>query len=193
MKKRNKSSKKIGQLFIELGLVKPKHIKEGLEYSAQWGKRLGISLVELGYMKEKDLVKGLAAFFSVKTMSLPNIRIPKNVLNCVSQLIVEKYQVLPVYFEGEKLIFATADPSNFDMIQNLEFVTGYGIEFVVAAASELRAAIDHYYLGKVRGTAPVISTADKITSKENLLNTIKGCLVENIITKDELISELIDL
>jgi len=39
----------------------------------------------------------------------------------------------------------------------------------------------------------VISTADKITSKENLLNTIKGCLVENIITKDELISELIDL
>jgi len=191
--KKKPPRKKIGQVLVELGLVTQQQVNDGLEYSGQWGKKIGVSLVALGHLKEEDLVTGLASFFSVEHISLEKCKIPKNILKTVSEAFVSQYQVLPVRFEGEKLVCATSDPSNFEIIQNLEFITGNPIRLVVTSETELKDAINHYYKGKPKLKPQKMKTSAGITSKEKLLSTIKGCLTENVISKDELISELIDL
>ena len=184
---------KIGQVFLKLGMVTKENLQEALEYSGEWGKKLGVSLVELGYLTEEELAKGLSSHFSVEKIIVSEIKIPIHILGTVSVEVVKKYHILPLYYKGEKLVFATSDPSNFEMIQNLEFITGNRVALVVATEAEIQHAIDHYYLGKPKKSVTKKEMQKKVSSREKLFDTIKDCLRHEVITKDELISELIDL
>ena len=67
--------KKIGQIFIEHGIIDEFQLRSALSNQRTSKKRLGEVLVELGYISENALMKILSKHFDVPSMSLDNIEI----------------------------------------------------------------------------------------------------------------------
>ena len=62
----------------------------------------------------------------------------------VSDSLVAKHQVLPLYKRGKRLFIAVTDPSNLAAIDEIKFNTGLNVDCVVVEADKLKAETDRY-------------------------------------------------
>src|SRR5262249_10954623 len=65
-----------------------------------------------------------------------------DVVRLVSDKLIAKHRVLPVYRRGKRLFLAVADPTNLHAIDEIKFQTSLGIEAVVVEDDKLQRAID---------------------------------------------------
>src|SRR5690348_12334660 len=63
----------------------------------------------------------------------------------ISEKIALKHQCLPLKIEGKKLVMAMANPADYDAIQDVQFVSGFTVQPVVATRSEIVDGIQEMY------------------------------------------------
>ena len=78
------------------------------------------------------------------------------------QLAVDM-MVLPLSQEGDRLWLAMAEPSNFQVINDLQFITGFFIEPVLANEADIRYQINQLY-----GKAKIENIASQFLVDENI-------------------------
>jgi len=79
-------------------------------------------------------------------------------VNSVPEALARRHGVLPIHFDGERLVVAIADPSNVIAIDDLRTVTGRDLKLVLAEA----AAIDDIWMkmsGLDQSTAALLEEA----------------------------------
>ena len=76
--------------------------------------------------------------------------IDPNAATLLSSDLTRKYTVLPITIQDDELVVAMADPANIFAIDDLRIVTGYEIRPVVAAESDLVAAIERFAADRSR-------------------------------------------
>lgn len=134
-----KASPRLGVMLLEAGLISEDQLQSALE--SQNGRSLGRVLVELGFVSEGDIAKTLADKMHLEYVDLAGADIDPHAATLVSEDIANKYNLLPIGFEDDKLIVAMSDPANIFAIDDLRIVTGREIIPVVARESELAAAL----------------------------------------------------
>jgi len=134
--------KRLGKILIEAGLITEEQLQQALE--SQDGKTLGRTLVDLGFITEADIAATLAKRMNLPFVDVGNYEINPSAATIISEDMARRYTILPIDFEGEKLVVAMADPANIFAIDDLRIVTGYDIKTVVATESDLLAAINQY-------------------------------------------------
>jgi hypothetical protein len=143
---------KIGQYFIENGLIDEFQLKSALGYQARWGKKLGQCLIELGFISESKLAKALSQVHRLQTIDLDRAQLSAEVLNQLPRKVVLQYNVVPVQLRTEghkkKLLLATADPSDIRAVDEIGFLTGHAIGLLIATYSAIERAIRRHYLGE---------------------------------------------
>ncbi|HAW59879.1 MAG TPA: type II secretion system protein GspE, partial [Actinobacteria bacterium] len=132
--------KRLGKILIEAGLITEEQLQQALE--SQDGKTLGRTLVDLGFITEADIAATLAKRMNLPFVDVGNYEINPSAATIISEDMARRYTILPIDFEGEKLVVAMADPANIFAIDDLRIVTGYDIKPVVATESDLLAAIN---------------------------------------------------
>ncbi|MCK8600223.1 type IV-A pilus assembly ATPase PilB [Desulfoferrobacter suflitae] len=138
-------AKKLGELLMEEGLLKPDQLKRALDEQQHTSERIGSILVKLGFITEDDLVEAIARQFHVPTVNPSQLSIPKEVLNLVPLNIVQKYHAVPFGVMGNTLNVAVADPGDLFIIEDVRFLTGKTIQTHVARESAIREVIGRYY------------------------------------------------
>jgi len=138
-------AKKIGELLIDEGLIKPEQLKRALEEQQQTGERIGYILVKLGFITEDDLVEVLARQFHVPAVNPSQLSIPKEILGLIPLNIVQKYHVIPFGLMGNTLNIALADPGDLFLIEDVRFLTRKNILAHVARESSIKEVIGRYY------------------------------------------------
>lgn len=146
------ASKKIGEYFLESGAIDEFQLKSALGYQGRWGKKLGQCLVELGFISESKLARALSKIHRLPTIDLDRTAIHAKILRLLPRKLVTKYAVLPVLVQksgNKKMLFlATADPSDIRALDEIRFVTGFSLSFLIATYSALERSIRRYYLGE---------------------------------------------
>lgn len=137
--------KKIGELLMEDGLIKPEQLKRALDEQQHTSERIGSILVKLGFITEDDLVEAIARQFHVASVNPSQLSIPKEVLNLIPLNIVQKYHAVPFGIMGNVLNVALADPGDLFIIEDVRFLTGKTIQTHVARESSIREVIGRYY------------------------------------------------
>src|SRR4029077_1950702 len=89
----------------------------------------------------------------VPWVSLYHVDFSRQLLNFVPREIAEKYCLVPVLHRkskkgGEQLFVAMDDPTNDHAIQEVAKVLGITVKPMIAARSDIRAAIRVYYHGE---------------------------------------------
>ncbi|MDH4157462.1 MAG: ATPase, T2SS/T4P/T4SS family [candidate division Zixibacteria bacterium] len=137
--------KKIGDLLVEKGLLTAGQLDECLKEQAVSGKRLGEILVEKQCITESELIETISERLSIPRVSLDQMVIDPKVVQRVPVDVARRYLLIPIFEIANTLTLAMADPLNIIAIDEIKYITGRNIKRAIAAASEIKGAIDQYY------------------------------------------------
>jgi len=144
-----KPTGKLGELLVEAGIIDELQLQSALGHQKKWGGRLGKVLVDLGFVEESELLKFLSEKFKIQAVDLTRSKIPEQAFSALPEKVARKYGVVPVFLKegpGNKktLILAMSDPSNLKVIDEIQFLTGYRIEPVLATDSAIEKVLENY-------------------------------------------------
>ncbi len=137
----------LGDLLVRENLISRQQLRQALEYQKVHGGRLGYCLIRLGCVTGEDISAVLCRQFGLPSINLPFFTVDPSVVKLIPPETARKYQVLPLSREGTTLTVATIDPTDVLAMDDLQFMTGFTIEPVVAAESAIRGAIRKHYGG----------------------------------------------
>lgn len=136
------TAKRLGKILVQSGLITAEQLDEAL--GAANGESLSATLDRLGYAKETTVAQAIANQMGLVFVDLGAYDIDPNAATSLSSELAKRYTVLPVKIQDDELVVAMSDPANIFAIDDLRIVTGFEIRPVVAAESELLAAIEKF-------------------------------------------------
>jgi len=142
--------KKLGEILLDAGLVKPEDIDRALTIQAeQHGKRLGDILVEIGSVSEKNLLLALASKFHLPIVDLNVHPLDPNAIYAVDTSLITKFQWLPIATDAETLTVAVSDPLDMEAYDAFRFSANKHIREVLVLPSQLWRHIEDALAGSV--------------------------------------------
>ncbi len=133
---------RIGELLVRGGIVTREQLNEALEKEKSNGSHVVQELVRLGFTTEDQLTQFLAKQFGIEKVELGNVEISDSVFNLVPSDLIQKHQIIPLKLAGSTLTVAMTDPTNLIAINEVKFITGYGVKVALASASEIKKLLE---------------------------------------------------
>ena len=115
-------SKKLGEIFLDLGYLSRANLVRALDYQKENGGRLGWILASQGYISRLQLYEGLAKHLSlpvVTDMARVCRKTNKTLALMLTREEMARYQAIPYLIEGKYLTVLTAEPGNTDTLEFL--------------------------------------------------------------------------
>jgi type IV pilus assembly protein PilB len=138
---------RIAELLVRGGIVSRDQLTQALEKERDSGASVIRELVRLGFTSEDTLTEFLAKQFSIERVELSPSEIEDSVFSLVPPQFVQKHHLVPVKLLGSTLTVAMADPTDLVAINEVKFVTGYGVRVVLASPSAIKKILDHRFGG----------------------------------------------
>ncbi len=106
------------------------------------GSSIVTQLVKSGAANARDIAIAASSEFGVPLFDLEASNLDPETVRLVSEKLLTKHRVLPVFKRGKRLFLAVADPTNLHAIDEIKFQTGMGVEAVVVEDDKLQKAVD---------------------------------------------------
>ena len=91
------------------------------------------------------LTEFLSEQYRVPAIDLRTFNVKPDVVALLPAAVARAYAVVPLKLAGETLVIATNDPSNESLLDAVARFTGFGVDPVVAALTDIDDAIARYY------------------------------------------------
>ena len=138
---------RIAELLVRGGIVSREQLTQAQDKERENGSSVPKELVKLGFTTEDALTEFLAAQFGIEKVELNPAEIEDSVFNLVPAHLVQKHQIIPIKLLGSNLTVAMADPTELVAINEVKFITGYGVRVVAASPSAIRKTLEHRFGG----------------------------------------------
>ncbi|MCC6442559.1 MAG: Flp pilus assembly complex ATPase component TadA [Armatimonadetes bacterium] len=139
----------LGEILASRGYITPEQLQQGLVEQKRTGKRIGETLVSLGYLRESEMLSCLAERMGLPLVNLADRVVDPAVLGRVPSEFALSHHVLPLASSDHTLTVAIADPLDLDALDDLQLLTDGAVEPVLASPSEIRRAIEQFYMTKM--------------------------------------------
>ena len=139
--------KQLGQILLEAGAIDEFQLKSALGYQKQWGGRLGKVLVENRFITEDALVEAIHKQTGIEIVQLEKLKVPDYVVKLVPVELAERNSMVPIRLEGEagkpgeSVVLAMSDPTNLNVLDEIQFRTGKRAKGLLATESSISKAI----------------------------------------------------
>jgi type IV pilus assembly protein PilB len=130
------------QRLVQDGVVDEAAMLEAMNVARERKTSVVTQLVTSGAANARDIAVAAANEFGVPLFDLESINLELEVVRLVSDKLLAKHRVLPIFRRGKRLFLAVADPTNLHAIDEIKFQTSLGIEAVVVEDDKLQKAID---------------------------------------------------
>src|ERR1700742_2933276 len=130
------------QRLVQDGVVEEAAMLEALNAARE--RKIGIvtMLVTSGAANARDIAVAASNEFGVPLFDLDSVALDLEAVRLVSDKLLAKHRVLPMFRRGKRLFLALADPTNLHAIDEIKFQTSLGIEAVVVEDDKLQKAVD---------------------------------------------------
>ena len=137
--------KKLGELLVDGGLMKPPDVQKALEHAKKQSLRIGEAIVELKLASDVDVTKALAAQQNLEYVDLEKNPIPANIVSAIPDDLIKRHLILPIGKENGKLKVVVHDPLDLELLDILRFRLHTDIRTVLAPKARIKAVIDDLY------------------------------------------------
>lgn len=137
--------KKIGEVVIAAGLVTLEQLENALSIQKSRKKKLGKVLIELGYITENQIAEVLSEQLMLPLVDWDNKIVDKGLLKLIPREVVENRLIFPIERTEKGLLIAMADPLDWEVIDNIRFMTGMSIYVAVTTESSVINFIENNY------------------------------------------------
>lgn len=133
-------------LLVESGLISAEQLQETLnDASRPQNQHIGFFLRKQNLISDEDLGHLLARSFSLPFVHLRNFDIAIDAIQLIPVSFARKNTLIPIMLEDKHIVVAVADPTNNQLFENLQFITGKNVELAVAMEEDILLAIATYY------------------------------------------------
>jgi type IV pilus assembly protein PilB len=146
--------KKIGESFIQAGLITQEELHAALAEQTRTGERIGAVLVRLNLATEKQVTKALAYQAGLPYVSLTEDPPERAAIILIPRHVALDKVAVGIKLHHERLIVAAADPMSPELVKDLELLTARPITPVVATRSDILDSIGSGYPAAVASVAP---------------------------------------
>ena len=136
---------KIGELLVKNKIIDNLQLNEAVRRMRDKGGSLLSTLTSMGALQDDDLSQFLSKYYKCPAVNLQEMELDQEVVSLVPDELAKKYKAIPINRTGKTLVVAMADPTNIQAIEEIEFLTNYKVEAVVATETQIKAAIDKYH------------------------------------------------
>lgn len=167
-----KQRKRLGEIFIEQGIVSSTTVDRVLDKSKRLGRRLGNVLEDLGLVTGDELASALAAQYNARLVTnLQALSVPQELLQLIPGEVAMQHMIFPLKREKNLLALAMADPTDTRIVDNIASDHSLQIFPYLASRAEIRAAIVRHYFG--RDVAPPVDKRTVlVVDDERLAQTV---------------------
>lgn len=113
------SSKRLGTILLEEGVITEGQLHEALAKKSEEGGFLGKTLVEMGFLQESVLITFLVKQCKIPHISLMDYELSKELIEVVPKEICLEYHLLPIDKLGRILTVAMVDPLNIEALERV--------------------------------------------------------------------------
>jgi type IV pilus assembly protein PilB len=138
---------RFAELLVKGGLVSREQLAEAQKRERENASSVAKEIVRLGYTNEEKLTQFLSKQFGIETVELVPGEIEDGVFSLVPPQIIQKHQLVPFKLTGSALTVAMSDPTDLVAINEVKFITGYGVRVVLATPSNIKKSLDHRFGG----------------------------------------------
>jgi len=177
---------RIAELLVRGGIVTREQFTQAQEKERDNGSSVTKELVRLGFTSEEVLTEFLAKHFGIERVEIDPAEIEDAVFGLVPPQLVQKHQLVPLKLIGSALTVAMADPTDLVAINEVKFITGYGVRIVLASPSAIKKMLDRRFGGVSYdevlkkfgdGELEIIQEADDINLQELQQATMEAPVV----------------
>jgi type IV pilus assembly protein PilB len=137
----------LGQILAKANVISEEQLAKALSEQKIRDISLSSALIQLGYLSEEDLLDFLHTRWGVPSIQLAEFELDQKLVELVGDDVVQSKQVVPVRRSGSTLYLAMVDPFNVAVIDDIKFHTGYHVEALVASETDIKNAIERFFMG----------------------------------------------
>ena len=138
----------LAKRFCDDGIISEELATSATKAASDQGISLIQHLVNNQLANAQDVAVSAGEEFGLPVFDLASYNkdlIPKEV---VSDKLIQKHAVIPLYKRGNKLYVAVSDPTNVDALDEIKFNTGLTVEAILTESNKLKSLIDGYLNSK---------------------------------------------
>ncbi|MGN0620596.1 MAG: GspE/PulE family protein [Porcipelethomonas sp.] len=161
---------RIGDYLVSVGLITEEQLMSVLKAQKESNgtKRFGEMIIELGILSEVRFAQALSKKLKVPFMDISNMEINEEAAKKIPEALAKKYTVIGISIQGKRLIVATDDPINFNILEDIKISTGMEIVPVLATRTAINKAIGKtYQKQKVEGVVESVNQQMGAEEKED--------------------------
>ena len=132
-------------VLIRRKTLSPEQLNEATHLANSAGIKIQDALAKLNYVTPTDAASALAEHHGLQFVDLSTVEIPKAVVELVPESVARENLILPLALEGSILKIITADPSNYETLQKLQFILNKDVQAVLAVREQIQDAINRNY------------------------------------------------
>jgi type IV pilus assembly protein PilB len=138
---------RVAELLVRGGVVSRDQLNRAQQKGRDSGSSVMKELIQLGFTTEQTLTEFLAKQFGIEKIELTPEEIEESVFSLVPPQLTQKHQLVQTKLTGSILTVAMADPTDLIAINEIKFITGYGVRVVLASPSAIKKTLDHRFGG----------------------------------------------
>lgn len=140
--------KKLGEIFVEKGLLTEVSVLRLIEHAQSKNLRLGTLLEVIGLITPEELAAALAIQYRCRTIhDFSKHAFPAELFRIIPMEMAVENTIFPLKLEEGKLGLAVADPTMEKLFKEISAQHGVKIIRFVSTRSEINRAIAKHYLG----------------------------------------------
>ncbi len=141
--------KAISEILIKTKILSQDIVESAFQTANLQNKPLITTLMEDSYLQEKDILTAISHYLEIPSVDLDNVAIAPEVLEVVLKNAAEYYRIMPIRFEGNKIVVAAVNPFDSQKLIDLKMVTGHDIEPLLSTEKSILAKIKTVYQKKL--------------------------------------------
>jgi type II secretory ATPase GspE/PulE/Tfp pilus assembly ATPase PilB-like protein/FixJ family two-component response regulator/RNA polymerase subunit RPABC4/transcription elongation factor Spt4 len=179
----NAHHSQLGNLLVRQGLIKQVDLDKALRIQNSTHNVLPKILLNMRSVDEDTIIKTIQACHDINRVYPNEFKVPEALAALIPRQICEKNILVPLKKNDNQLIVAMADPTDFNKLDDLKFISGLTIQPVLATQKEIIEKINEVF-GEADAFAQTLSDIDLSDPTET---------IEIIIEEDEEHSDLNEL
>jgi type IV pilus assembly protein PilB len=130
------------QRLVQDGVVDEGAMLEAVNAARERKINVVTQLVASGAAQARDIAVAASNEYGVPLFDIDAVNLDLEIVRLVSDKLLAKHRVLPLFRRGKRLFVAVADPTNLHAIDEVRFGTSLGVEAIVVEDDKLQKAID---------------------------------------------------
>lgn len=137
--------KRIGEILIAKGYITKDDLEKALSEQGETREKIGEIFLKKRIITDDDLANVLSEQLKIPVADVHPEKISQNLLSLFVQSYMRKNRFLPLEISGRKLVIATDNPVNSELISEAAFITGMDILVSVARTAEMDRAFNELF------------------------------------------------